>query len=229
MQMTTQWIILSQPEQVAVQAAQQVIEWANQCIAQQGYFRIVLAGGTTPKQTYQHLRSGITNWKSWFIYYGDERVLPIEDSQRNHHLAETVWLNQVPIPKTQIHPIPTELGVIEAADYYEEVIKKAMPFDVVILGMGEDGHVASIFPSIEVPSDRWVYSVLTAPKPPPCRVTLSPIALANTQHLLLLITGETKRLAVQQWRSHFNLPVVQLAEMSPMQVFIDQAAWGEGK
>jgi len=217
-------IILEDVIAVAKKAHDIIITTAEQAIAERGCFRIVFAGGSTPRHTYQLLRSAQTDWKNWFIYYGDERCLPSNDPERNSMMATKTLLNHVAVNHEQVYPIPTELGANEAAKHYREIIATAMPFDLVLLGMGEDGHTASLFPGQVHPTTEWVHAVCNAPKPPPERVSLSVSALSNTRKLLFLITGKNKREALFAWQKGEDLPVNQVVSLYHTDILLDREA-----
>jgi len=133
-------------------------------------------------------------------------------------------MHQLPIPLHQIHPIATELGAERAAASYQKIVEHALPFDLVLLGMGEDGHTASLFPGHPTPDEQLVCSVHNAPKPPPERVTLTAKALTESRNILFLITGATKRDAVTNWLDGVQLPISSIASKTEHQVLIDRAA-----
>lgn len=209
---------------VAEAAASAILAAARTAIAQHGRFRLCLAGGTTPTAAYRRLVDADADWGRWWIYHGDERCLPVADTERNSLVADEVWLNHVQIPRTQVFAIPAELGAEAAADAYEPIIEAALPFDLILLGIGEDGHTASLFPGHKALSDRLVMAVHDAPKPPPDRVSLTPQALARSTQLLILVTGEGKGDAVRAWRDGAALPIAEVAAAAKSQVFIDLAA-----
>jgi 6-phosphogluconolactonase len=123
-----------------------ILEHAERAIAARGAFSIVLAGGNTPRNIYRALCDADTDWSAWHVYFGDERCLPADDPERNSHMARSAWLDHVAIPSQQIHPIPGELGPETAADSYARELAEVGEFDLVLLGLGEDGHTASLFP-----------------------------------------------------------------------------------
>jgi len=220
------WQILDDAQAVAGEACQRILRSSQQAIEKKGFFSIVLAGGSTPKQTYLLLKKADTNWARWHIYYGDERCLPEDDAERNSVMVERAWLQHVPIPTAQIHPIPAQLDGVDAARRYTLTVKAALPFDMVLLGIGEDGHTASLFPKHEHLQPESVHAVFNAPKPPSERVTLSVEALCNCGELLFLVTGAEKREAVAAWQRGENLPVTQIRPASGATVLIDKAAAG---
>jgi 6-phosphogluconolactonase len=211
---------------VAEATANAVLDSARAAIARHGRFRLCLAGGTTPAAAYERLRDADADWTRWWIYHGDERCVPQDDAQRNSLAADTSWLAQVPIPREQVFPIPAELGAEEGALEYQKVVESALPFDLVLLGIGEDGHTASLFPGRAVPDEGLVMPVHESPKPPPDRVSLTPAALADCRKMLILVTGVGKAEAIERWRSGEALPVAQVAAAAPSTVYIDRAAAG---
>lgn len=222
------WQVLPDAAAVAQEARRRILTAADQAIEKKGCFKLVLAGGSTPKMTYQLLRESQSDWRHWHIYYGDERCLPVDESERNSVMAWQAWLAHVAIPATQIHPIPAELGAVAGASRYAQVIDAILPFDMVLLGMGEDGHTASLFPGQTMIETESVHAVFNAPKPPPERVSLSKKTLAETNELLFLITGSSKQAAVTAWREGKgqDLPVSQIPFKKTAVVLLDQAANG---
>jgi 6-phosphogluconolactonase len=209
---------------IAQEVCERILELANEAIAARGKFKFVLAGGTTPEKVYRLLAKSDADWSKWFIYHGDERVLPIDHADRNSVMAANAFLNEVAIPKNQIFDMPTELGTEESATLYRPIVQAALPFDLVLLGMGEDGHTASLFPAHVHDENDVVHAVYNSPKPPPERITISAKALSNTENLYFLITGANKRDALKQWRNGEKLPVATLNAHKNLVVFLDDAA-----
>jgi 6-phosphogluconolactonase len=181
--------ILDSPESVA-QAAASLIhkELAN------GARTLVLAGGATPGRTYQLLQPGST-WGRVTILFGDERCVPPDDPESNYAMASRELLQRIP-PAT-VHRMPGELGPDEAAKFYEGIVERYHPLDLVLLGTGTDGHTASLFPGgKELNASGLVTGVCRAPKPPPQRVTLTLGALRAARRVLLLIAGARKAQAM---------------------------------
>ncbi len=219
------WVRFNSAEAVAQAACQRILKIAREAIAAHGQFRLVLAGGTTPEHTYRLLAEAKADWPHWHLYFGDERCLPSTDPGRNSQMAEQAWTGQVDIPRSQIHPIPAELGPEQGAANYSQRISSALPFDLVLLGMGEDGHTASLFPGHHHPTGSAVVAVHDAPKPPPERVSLNASTLGNCRHLLCLITGTGKQQAIAAWRKGDTLPISQIHPMGSAEVLVDSAAW----
>ena len=224
MQNLINWHRFDSADQVATAVCLRVLNAAKQAISEHGVFKLVLAGGTTPEKVYRLLAQVQADWEHWFIYHGDERCLPVDHKDRNSLMAEQAWLNDVAIPREQIFNIPAELEPKTAAQQYQETIKAALPFDMVLLGMGEDGHTASLFPNHHHDETELVHAVFNSPKPPAERVSLSAKALSDTKVLLFLITGENKREAVRAWRAGDMLPVARLEPKQAIDVYIDKAA-----
>lgn len=211
---------------VARRAADSILAAAAGAIARSGRFRLVLAGGTTPIAAYRLLAGEPTDWGAWEVWFGDERCLPPGDPERNSRAAREALLDQVPIPPDRLHPIPAELGPETAAAVYSATLAEALPFDLVLLGMGEDGHTASLFPGRPVADGALAVPVRDAPKPPPERVSLTPLALGQCREMLVLATGAGKREAVARWRAGADLPVARAAAAGRALVLLDRDAAG---
>lgn len=221
----TRWHLFEDAPAVAAEAARRILAAAETAIAEHGVFRIVLAGGRTPVQTYRLLSEAAADWTRWQIYFGDERCLPPDHAERNSRAAALSWLDQVPIPIENVQPIPAELGAEAAAAAYKPLVSAALPFDLVTLGMGEDGHTASLFPGQVHPPAEPVIPVHGAPKPPPDRVSLSTSVLGNAREVLILVTGAGKRDAVAAWRAGKPLPVASIGGERGVDVLIDRDAY----
>src|SRR5450830_99148 len=188
-----------------------IVQRANEAIAQRGRFSIVLAGGNTPRAVYRLLRDVKMDWSKWHIYHGDERCLPSNHVDRNSLMAEQAWLQYVTIPVSQIHDIPAQLGPIAGAKAYAETLKNADTFDMVILGLGEDGHTASLFPNQVVDNSADAVPVFNSPKSPAERITISQNRLNNSREVIFLVTGAGKQEAVDNWRKGVAIPATLIA------------------
>lgn len=224
MQKNADWRIFATADQVAEAACEQILNMAKEAISERGCFKLVLAGGTTPEKVYRLLSKAQTDWSKWRIYYGDERCLPSDHADRNSMMATKALLAQVPIPAEQIFTIPAELGPEAGALQYRQAVSDALPFDVVLLGMGEDGHTASLFPGHVHKQDELTHAVYNSPKPPPERVSISAKALSDTRQLIFLITGKSKQEPVKQWREGADLPVAAIEPNNPVDIYIDSEA-----
>jgi 6-phosphogluconolactonase len=226
MQKINQWHQFETAEQVAAEVLEQILQSAESAISARGCFKIVLAGGSTPEKIYQQLVNAKTDWSKWMIYYGDERCLPADDKDRNSIMASNALLSKVAIPEANIFTMPTELGTVEGAKQYREAIANVEQFDLVLLGMGEDGHTASLFPGQTHNQEETVHEVYNSPKPPSERISLSAKTLASTLRLFFIVTGESKRDPVKQWKQGVNLPIATIEPTAGVDIFIDSAAIG---
>ena len=197
---------------------------AQLAINRHNEFHIVLAGGKTPRRIYETLRSADTDWSSWHVYFGDERCLPPDHAERNSRMAGLAWLDHVGIPAAQIHVIEAERGAELAASRYAQIVGRIEQFDLVLLGLGEDGHTASLFPHHDpgnTPDAPAVLAVHDAPKPPPDRVSLSANRLGAARQVLFLVTGEAKRQAVQDWRNGMDLPAAAIKPAGGVDIYLE--------
>lgn len=220
------WHTCDSPSELEQSVLQVILGAAAEAIKVRGEYHIVLTGGRTPRRLYESLRAAATDWGAWHVYYGDERCLPQDDAERNSLMAEQAWLNHVPIPSTQIHPIPAELGAEDAAEEYGRVLANIEQFDTVLLGLGEDGHVASLFPGHDLgnASDAAdVIAVHHAPKPPPDRVSLSAQRLSATRQLLFLVAGMAKQQAIHDWRLGVAIPATHVVPGNGVDVYVETA------
>ena len=224
---TCRWHPFPDAPSLFAQAAEAVSRHAREAIAQRGTFHIVLAGGNTPRSLYEKLRVIETDWSAWHVYYGDERCLPPDDPERNSFMADQAWLNHVAIPRPQIHPIPAERGATDAARDYTELLREAPAFDLVLLGLGEDGHTASLFPRHDwgiAPDTPAALAVHDAPKPPPERVSLSAWRLSRARHVMFLVTGEAKRRALADWRAGMPIPARAITPPDGVDIWLESHA-----
>lgn len=207
--MQAQWQTEADAAAVADTACRLIGIAARNAIRDRGRFNLVLAGGSTPLSMYRRLAVSDQKWKRWSIYYGDERCVPVGHPERNsHQVAATGLATRV----DKHYPIHTELGAKQAVAEYRACIDEVMPFDMVLLGMGEDGHTASLFPGQTWP-DQTVFAVKNAPKPPPQRVTLGVMALQNCRSMLVVVTGSNKAAALQEWRNGADLPIATVSDI----------------
>jgi 6-phosphogluconolactonase len=221
---TINWHCLADADAVATRATELILQAATSAIRVRGAFKLVLAGGRTPEAVYQRLAGSAADWANWQLYFGDERCLPVDHPERNSRMAAIAWLAHGQVRASHIHPIPAELGAASAARAYAGVVQQARPFDMVILGMGEDGHTASLFPGMSFPPDEQVHAVHGAPKPPADRVTLSAASLSDSHDVLVLVTGASKRKAVSRWQQGADLPVARITARQCVTVLLDAAA-----
>jgi len=221
-----EWTVFDDAAQLAQAASAAILDCAERAIMQRGAFHLVTAGGSTPNDCYRLLASAPTaDWARWHLYMGDERALPVGDVARNGEALYRHWLAQVPLPATQVHLMRPELGIEHACRDYAAQIP-AQDFDLVLLGMGEDGHTASLFPGRSTLDGKDdVLIEYNAPKPPPLRMTLSAPRLRRCREMLKLLSGSSKHEAIRGWLSgSATLPIAQLEARDSTRVYVDRAA-----
>ena len=186
----SEFIVLATAEDVAEAAAAEIAD-----ALRDGARTLVLAGGTTPKRCYELLAELNVEWGRVAVLFGDERCVPPSDPESNYRMAKEALLDRA-MPAT-VYRIPAELGPDEGADEYAEVVANVAPLDFVLLGIGEDGHVGSLFPGhAALQADGLTVGVHDSPKPPPERVSLTLEAFRDAGRVLILATGKGKADAV---------------------------------
>lgn len=198
-----------------------IAQAAAQAIRERGRFHLVLAGGNTPRTLYERMAELDADWSNWNIWFGDERCLPVDDKERNSRMAYRAWLDESAIPPGQIHVIHAESGGEAAVEDYLRQLQGAGRFDLVLLGLGEDGHTASLFPGQMSESEAAdVMAVGLAPKPPADRVSLSARRLSDTATVVFLVNGKNKREAVQAWQNGAAIPAAYICPEAGVDVLI---------
>jgi 6-phosphogluconolactonase len=225
--MIPRWTILPTEAALCSTVIERIVDAANKAIAERGRFDIVLAGGSTPRTIYQGLCKAQTDWARWYVWFGDERCLPVEDGDRNSKMAYDAFLKHVAIPFRQIHVIQAELGAARAASSYNQQLGMLGDFDLVLLGMGEDGHTASLFPGHSWNNGDPAMAVSGAPKPPSERVSLTASRLSRSRQVLFIVTGKGKQEAINAWRRGGILPAAAITSKGTLEVFMDQQAAGQ--
>lgn len=215
----SRWHTFQTQDEINQATLNRILAAAQQAIAERGSFSIVLAGGSTPKNVYALLKNAQADWSNWHVYHNDDRCLPVDDSERNSLMARTTWLNHVSIPASQIHDIPAELGNVEGAKAYAKTLAGVPEFDLVLLGLGEDGHTASLFPNQPVDNSADAVPVFDAPKPPADRITVSQQRLSNTREVIFLVTGAGKQDAVNDWRNGLSIPATLIRPKNGVDVY----------
>jgi 6-phosphogluconolactonase len=189
---------------ISQHAAEYIMRIAKESIDLHGRFTIALTGGTTPGEAYsllgsEPIRSQI-DWQRVHIFWGDERCIPHTDSESNFYLAQETLLGNIAIPKSQIHPIPADQPDRDAAsqaytiEMQEAFGTNGIPrFDLIHLGMGPEGHTASLFPhQASLHEKHRLVVPVSVPKPPPDRLTFTPPLLNAARNVLFLVTGRDK-------------------------------------
>ena len=191
------------------QAAQYVVRIARESIAARGRFTIALSGGTTPRKLYTLLGSEPysrqIDWQLVHIFWGDERCVPPDNPDSNYSMAQEALLSKIPIPALQVHRMPADQPGRDAASqaYTIEMQRtfgtQGIPgFDLIQLGMGPEGHTASLFPhQASLHEKQRLVMPVSVPKPPPDRLTFTPPLLNAARNILFLVTGSDKAAALQ--------------------------------
>jgi len=182
-------------------AAQFISDAAAKNISEKGNFSLVLSGGETPRRTYQILADKFHNsieWKNVLIFFGDERYVPKDDTRSNYSMSNESLLSHVPVPDENIFAIPTDSTPASDALKYEawlrQIFRDSFPrFDLVMLGLGENGHTASLFPHTEILKEqtRWVKEVFV-PEENIYRISLTAAAINASSQILFLVSGGKK-------------------------------------
>lgn len=233
---------------VADAAADMVESIARAAIARDGRFVIALSGGSTPRALYNRLgsseRRGRIAWECWHILFGDERWVPRDHADSNAGMAAAAWLDHVPIPREQVHEIPTHAASPEAAAAAYDVTVRALlsanggeapRIDLLLLGMGADGHTASLFPgSPLLDAHVRLFGAARSPSDSSLRVSATPALIALAHRIIVLVTGAAKaaRLAevFSSERASSTLPITLLREVDAEITWIcDEAAASQAR
>lgn len=198
-------------------------------------FTVAISGGSLPKL----LAAGLldvegVDYSTWHVFFADERVVPLDDDDSNYKACDEVFFSKAGIAREQIYTVDASLSAEDAAAAYTKQLEAvfgadAIPsFDLVLLGMGPDGHTASLFPGhalLEV-RDRWVASIEDSPKPPPKRITLTYPVLESAQNVFFVCTGAAKaeNLAIALGVSEGSVPAGEVKPSGSLVWFVDDAA-----
>jgi len=236
-------------ETVAQRAAADVRRDLARARRERGVAHLALSGGTTPARTYELLAGEPRELAGVEVWFADERCVAPEDERSNYRLAAATLLERADIPPERVHRMEGELGPDEGARRYAQLLTERLPgtdgsaptpsrpsalpvFDLILLGIGPDGHVASLFPgaaTLDAGEEAVCLGVRDSPKPPPERITLSLAVLRAARGCLLLATGPGKADAVSAMltqRSH-HIPA-SLLRRERLTVIVDDAAAPDG-
>ncbi|SDD47156.1 6-phosphogluconolactonase [Belnapia rosea] len=231
--MTQRIEVLADPEALA----RHVADWTLQlALSRPGTVAIALSGGSTPKRLYHLLAASPWRermpWDRVHLFWGDERFVPADHPDSNQGMARGALIAHVPIPPANLHPVPVDGTPEEAARRYEAELRRfaatrpGLPlFDLQLLGLGPDGHTASLFPGTAALEERaaWAIAVIGA-KPEP-RITLTYPALENSAEVAFLVAGADKRAMLQRLREgDRGIPAGRLSASRPVTIFADRAA-----
>ncbi|TVU08831.1 hypothetical protein EJB05_42246 [Eragrostis curvula] len=210
-------LIFDAEEDLAVSLAKYTAELSAKFAAERGAFTAVLSGGSLIKALRKlteppYLDS--VDWSKWHVFWVDERVVPKDHEDSNYKLALDGFLSKVPIPTGQVYAINDALSAEGAADDYETCLKQLVKngviamsaatgfpkFDLMLLGMGPDGHIASLFPGHPLVNEnqKWVTYIKDSPKPPPERITFTFPVINSSAYIAMVVTGAGKAGAVQK-------------------------------
>ncbi|KAL1740229.1 hypothetical protein HDZ31DRAFT_77029 [Schizophyllum fasciatum] len=228
-------------DDLAKSLADFVIKAQREAIDKKGRFTIALSGGSLPSQLAALIGHAGAKWDKWQVYYVDERVVPLDDPECNHRACTEALFSKVPIPPENVHHLDEALlgDLEELCDAYEkELIREFAQkdaarfpvFDLILLGMGPDGHTASLFPghALLLEDDRWVAYLEDSPKPPPRRVTFTYPVINHAARVAFVAAGEAKAEVLQQVldEPEKGLPASRVQPVFPGQLywFVDEAA-----
>lgn len=184
--------IVCDSKELPARAAERIALELTKALAERGNASLALAGGTTPKATYEALAGLPLDWTKVDVFFGDERCVPADHSDSNYRMAKAALFDRIAIPSERVHRMQGELADRDAAARaYERELPEEL--DVVVLGIGEDAHTASLFPGSPALNEivRRVLPVV-GPKPPPERLSLTPPAITNARLCIVLASGAGK-------------------------------------
>ena len=214
--------VYENPESVAQAAADYIFDQLKTCVAEKGECHVVLPGGTTPARCLELLADKPLPWINIHWYPSDERCYPVGHAERNDTMIMDKLFSQQKNMVENFHPIPAELGPEQGAAKYILLLDEIENIDIVVLGMGEDGHTASLFPENDVLNDQHSAApVHGAPKPPGDRISIGLNALNAARKRIVIITGASKHKALKKIREGEPLPA---SLVEPDFWFVDDAA-----
>jgi 6-phosphogluconolactonase len=229
---------LPDPEALARRAADVLLAAANETTDR---FTVALSGGSTPRRLYELLaRSPYRDavpWQRTHVLWGDERFVPKADARSNYRMTHEALLSRVPIRPANVHPVPTEdTTPADAALNYErtlnsfygtDVLDPSRPlFDVTLLGLGVDGHIASLFPGSRALAERERWAVAVNEGTTEARISLTYPPLESSRHVLFLVAGAEKQHIFQRVRRGDDLPATRLRPVGTLLWLADEAAAG---
>jgi 6-phosphogluconolactonase len=217
--------IFPDAEAVARAAADYLCARIKHCVTSKGLCHVVLPGGSTPARCLELLAAEELPWEHVHWYPGDERCYPDGHAERNDTMIREKLFTRAAHCIHQFHAIPAELGAERAAVEYAALLDKTGGMDIVVLGMGEDGHTASLFPGNSALYDQHsAVAVFNAPKAPDERVSIGLSVLKNAAERVVIATGENKSSALASVHNGVLLPVGMI---EPTVWFVDKAAMQE--
>lgn len=235
--------VFDDPEGVARAAARRIVELAAAAVEEKGAFSLALSGGSTPRSVYELLAGeefrGRVDWAKVHVFFGDERAVPADDADSNYRMANEALLSRVPVPAENVHRMEGLGDAAANASDYESVMRGFFGegaewprLDLVMLGMGDDGHTASLFPGTAALEERRAWAAANwVEKLGAWRVTLSAPAINAARHVLFLVTGAGKaerlREVLRGGRDPARLPSQLISpDDGALEWFVDRAAAG---
>jgi 6-phosphogluconolactonase len=196
-------LVFDTPEQVAQAAAARFVDCSIASISEHGSFTVALAGGSTPRRAYELLgRDEFNNRVDWLrihLFFGDERMVAPDSPESNYRMVNDALISRIPLPPQNVHRINGEMTPQESAASYEEELKSFFGktdwprFDLVFLGMGDDGHTASLFPGSDALKEKTKWVVANRhPQSQQARITLTLPVINHAARVTFLVTGEKK-------------------------------------
>jgi 6-phosphogluconolactonase len=196
-------LVFDTPEQVAQAAAERFVDYSIASIHEHGSFAVALAGGSTPRRAYELLGTDEfkdrVDWLRVHLFFGDERMVPPDSPESNYRMVNDALISRVRLPPENVHRINGETAPQASAESYDAELKRFFGatdwprFDLVFLGMGDDGHTASLFPGTDALKEnaKWVI-VTTHPRSGQARITLTLPVINHAARVIFLVTGEKK-------------------------------------
>jgi 6-phosphogluconolactonase len=219
------WHVFADGEALSKACAQRIAECIAQTLQRQAHCHVALPGGSTPAATFKVLASSELPWDKVFWLPGDERCLPVGDAERNDLMIRQNLCRLLPNGDQNLIAIPAEMGPARGAARFAEQLQHIGPMDVALLGMGEDGHTASLFPGNDALRDEAAaVAVFDSPKPPPKRVSMGLGYLNRSRHRIVLAAGAGKQPVIRQIQQGVRFPVSLLLDA---EYYLDVAAAGE--
>jgi 6-phosphogluconolactonase len=222
--------------------ARHVAEWMTAtALASSGPFRVSLSGGSTPKALYGLLASDEFRprfpWQRVSWYWGDERFVPYDHPESNYRMTREAMLSKAPVPAGNIHPVPADGTPGEAAMHYEltlqadygaAVLDPSRPlFDITLLGLGPDGHTASLLPDEPVLDERKRWVAAVSHGRPEVRITMTYPAIESSRHVAFLVAGQEKAAIFDAIRGGGSrVPAARVRPVGELIWFVDRAAAG---
>lgn len=235
--------VFDKPVDVVAALTDHILEIAAASIQQHGVFNVALSGGSTPRALYQQLARHKHNadWQQWHFYFGDERFVAADHPDSNYRMARESLLDELAIPPDNIHPIlMIDDNPQQTATAYAQTLRQTLPldaeskprFDLVLLGLGDDGHTASLFPDTDILEENQQFvAAVYVDKMQSWRISITYPVINHAQHVIVLAVGAGKSAIMKQLRDadtdRKNYPIEAIQTRGEFECFVDQAALGQ--